>query len=190
MPRTEEQFEEIRDRRRSQIMDTALELFASEGYFTTSISRIAQKAGISKGLMYNYFESKEDLVVEIIDKGRMLLMDSFDADRDGKLSGEEFEYHIRENFRLLNEHPDYWKLYFAILLQPAVFRLVKDRITGHMPRQRAIFETYFQDKGVKDPSAEAHYLDALFDGICLNYTMNPESFPLDRMQEMLIQRFK
>lgn len=190
MPRTEEQFEEIREQRKGQILDTALELFAHEGYFTTSISRIAQKAGISKGLMYNYFESKEDLVIVIISKGMKLLMASYDRDQDGILTEEEFEFHIDENFRLLSAHPDYWKLYFAILMQPAVYKLVKDKFADHLPRQRAVFEGYFERKGEHDPVTEALYLDAVFDGIILNYVMNPESFPLERMKELIIKRFK
>ncbi len=62
-PRTQEQFEEMRESRRQQIMDAALELFAQEGYSHCSISQLAGHAGISKGLMYNYFESKEALLV-------------------------------------------------------------------------------------------------------------------------------
>ncbi|MDV7394640.1 helix-turn-helix domain-containing protein, partial [Arthrospira platensis SPKY1] len=47
-------------------MEKALELFAEKGFASTSISQIAKEAGISKGLMYNYFESKEQLLHEII----------------------------------------------------------------------------------------------------------------------------
>jgi len=190
MPRTEAQFEEIREQRRSQILDTALELFANEGYFTTSISRIAEKAGISKGLMYNYFESKEDLVMAIIDKGMAMLMESVDADQDGILSPNEFEFHVDENFRILKEFPHFWKLYFAILMQPEVYKLMHRKMAVHIPRQRAIFEEYFVRKGVADAEAEALYLDALFDGISMNFIMNPETFPLDKMKEMIIKRFK
>lgn len=190
MPRTEQQFEEIRGQRKQQILDTALELFAHEGYYTTSISKIAEKAGISKGLMYNYFQSKEDLVMEIIESGRSKLMDSFDANRDGTLSPDEFEYHINENFRILTGHPNYWKLYFAILMQPAVYKLAHEKLSEHMPWQRAVFEEYFRQKGVENPGDEAMYLDALFDGICLNYIMNPESFPMDKMKKLIIKRFK
>ena len=58
-PRTPQQFEEIREEKMTLIMDIALEHFANEGYHTTTINHIARHAGISKGLMYNYFESKE-----------------------------------------------------------------------------------------------------------------------------------
>ena len=49
-------------------MDVALEHFANEGYHATTINHIAKHAGISKGLMYNYFESKEALLKAIIHK--------------------------------------------------------------------------------------------------------------------------
>ena len=48
-----ERFEEMRQRSEEKILAVALELFATKGYKNTSISDIAKKANISKGLMYN-----------------------------------------------------------------------------------------------------------------------------------------
>ena len=53
MPRTKEQFEEIRSRTKQKILESALELFAEKGFKGTSISEIAKTANISKGLAYN-----------------------------------------------------------------------------------------------------------------------------------------
>ncbi len=63
-----DRFEEIRYERKKQIMNSALHLFATKGFHQTSISSIAKHAQISKGLMYNYFESKDALLCEIIPK--------------------------------------------------------------------------------------------------------------------------
>ncbi|MEZ4988112.1 MAG: helix-turn-helix domain-containing protein [Saprospiraceae bacterium] len=41
-------------------------MFAVFGYRGTTVSQIAAKAGISKGLLYNYFSGKEELLHEII----------------------------------------------------------------------------------------------------------------------------
>jgi AcrR family transcriptional regulator len=190
MPRTEKQFEEIREQKISLIMQTALELFANEGYYPTSISRIAQKAGISKGLMYNYFESKEGLILAIIGKGISKLTASIDPDRDGFLTEEEFEFHIDENFRILQENMDYWKLYFSTMMQPTVFKLVVDKYSDFLPPLKTVMEDYFRRKGIADPAAEASFFDALLDGIFLNYVMDPDGFPLERVKEMIIERFK
>ena len=51
-PRTEQQFEAIREERKEQIKRVALEVVFEEGFQNASISKIAQKAGISKGLLY------------------------------------------------------------------------------------------------------------------------------------------
>ncbi|MCU0369807.1 MAG: TetR/AcrR family transcriptional regulator [Bacteroidales bacterium] len=190
MPRTEEQFEEIREQKINLIMQTALELFANEGYYLTSISRIAKKAGISKGLMYNYFNSKEELVLALIDKSIEKLTESIDPDQDGFLTEAEFEFHVNENFRILVENTDYWKLYFSMMMQPAVFKLVTGKFPDLLPHYKDVIEDYFRRKGVPDPKIEATCFDAMLDGIFLNYVMNPSGFPLENIRKTIIKRFK
>ncbi len=48
------------------IMQTALELFASKGFYSTTIPDIATSLKMSVGNMYNYFKSKDILAKEII----------------------------------------------------------------------------------------------------------------------------
>jgi AcrR family transcriptional regulator len=190
MPRSEEQYSGIREQKINLIMQTALELFANEGYYPTSISRIAQKAGISKGLMYNYFSSKEDLIMAIISNGIEILLKSLDANHDGFLTEDEFEFYINETFRILQENIDYWKLYFATMMQPTVFKLVMIKYADLFPSLTKLLTEYFKRKGVPDPEVEASYFTALLDGIFLNYVMNPEGFQLERIKQMIIDRFK
>jgi TetR/AcrR family transcriptional regulator, cholesterol catabolism regulator len=54
------------EERRLQIMETALKVFAARGFKTASIKDIAEAAGISQGLMYHYFSSKEALLAATI----------------------------------------------------------------------------------------------------------------------------
>lgn len=190
MPRTESQFEEIREQKTALILATALKLFANEGYYLTSISKIAEKAGISKGLMYNYFESKEDLILAVIGKGIRELTEHLDPDHDGFLTSEEFELFIEGTFRILQENLDYWKLYFSTMMQPPVYKLVKARYLHFLPPLQQIVEGYFERKGVTDPKLEAVYFDSLLDGIFLNYVMASENFPLDRIKSLIIDRYK
>jgi AcrR family transcriptional regulator len=50
-----------RKRRREAILNIAREVFAEDGYSSASMSHIASRLGGSKGTLYNYFKSKEDL---------------------------------------------------------------------------------------------------------------------------------
>ena len=52
--------------KREQIMQCALELFASKGFYSTTIPDIANSLKMSVGNMYNYFSSKDILAKEII----------------------------------------------------------------------------------------------------------------------------
>lgn len=54
------------ERRREQLLDTALELFAERGVDGTSVKALAQAAGVTPGLLYHYFESKEALFVALL----------------------------------------------------------------------------------------------------------------------------
>ncbi|MFD2704537.1 TetR/AcrR family transcriptional regulator [Salibacterium lacus] len=47
------------------IIQTALQMFSEKGYFSTSVQEIVSSCGISKGSFYNYFASKEDLLIEV-----------------------------------------------------------------------------------------------------------------------------
>src|SRR4029079_16396152 len=49
-----------------QLMDHATQLFADNGYHPTSVAEIVQGLGVGKGVFYWYFQSKEELLVEIL----------------------------------------------------------------------------------------------------------------------------
>jgi len=54
--------------KRFEILDTAANLFAEKGYDKTKLEDIAEAAEFGKGTIYNYFENKEKIYVEIIDR--------------------------------------------------------------------------------------------------------------------------
>lgn len=122
-PRTPEQFAEIRDEKRNLIMDVALEHFSGKGYFVTTMSHIAGHAGISKGLIYNYFESKEDLLKEIIQRSVQEAYRYFDLDNDGYLSEDEFDFFVRRISLMYREKKAFWRLFTQLLMQDEVRNL-------------------------------------------------------------------
>ena len=64
---------------RDRIMAAALELFATHGFGSTSVKAIAERAGVSQGLMYRYFESKDALLRAIFEEGLRGVWSTFDA---------------------------------------------------------------------------------------------------------------
>src|ERR1700736_5797477 len=54
-------------RRRRQLLDVAVEVFADRGYHGTSMEGVAEAAGVTKPVLYQHFSSKRELYVELLD---------------------------------------------------------------------------------------------------------------------------
>jgi AcrR family transcriptional regulator len=182
-PRTEKQFEEIREERKAQIKDVALAVIFEEGAQNTSISKIAKRAGISKGLLYNYYESKEELILEIIYDGIAKVIKPFDPDSDGILTREEAIYFIDELFEILRSNLKYWRLYFSVMLQPKVMALIKDKLFDELMPYIGMIVNYFEKKGSDNPMVDAKMIMAMLDGLCFNFVIDPKHFPLEDIKK-------
>jgi AcrR family transcriptional regulator len=197
-PRTAAQFEEMRGNRRQQIMKAGLELFASEGYSHCSIAQLAQHAGISKGLMYNYFESKEALLAAIVEKGVKEIMLMIDPNQDGSLEPEEVEGFIRNTFATMHDNLPFWTLFINVVLQPKVKELLSEEpFEGVMERFAPALMDYFQKMGYEDPLLEMLTFSAMIEGygVLLLYWDPDDKFPLatfrkfeDRMVDMFTRK--
>ncbi len=176
-------------------MDTALELFASDGFNHCSISMLSQKAGISKGLMYNYFKSKEELLIAVIDNGLNEIMNLLDPNRDGVLQPDELENFIRKVFSNMRTNRKFWTLYVSVILQPGVKEQLKDQpIINYMERFFPLVLSYFEQKGSSDPYLEMLTLAALIEGfgVLMIYAYPTLQIPdeiLNQFENRIIQMF-
>jgi AcrR family transcriptional regulator len=178
MPRSPKQYEEIRNEKRQLIMDVALDHFANEGYLPTSISHIAQTAGISKGLMYNYFKSKEDLLKCILDLLIDEIMFEIDLDNDGEISEEEAIHFIDFYFDILKNKREQIKLYYQLSIQPQVVNFMVDSHFNPMvlERQKLLYE-YFLKKSKIDPEIGLINISSIIKGFSIDYVIAPEMYP-------------
>jgi AcrR family transcriptional regulator len=58
---------DLRDKREQEILEAAAAVFAERGFRTTRMADVAERAGIGKGTVYEYFRSKEDLFLRLFD---------------------------------------------------------------------------------------------------------------------------
>ena len=66
MSETEDTKGQTKEYRRKQILDAALAVFSKKGYGEATIPDIAREAGVGVGTIYNYYESKRDLLVSLV----------------------------------------------------------------------------------------------------------------------------
>ena len=58
----------VSDKRTSQIITAAEDVFTRKGFNEARMDDIAEETGLSKGTLYNYFKSKDDLIIAILDR--------------------------------------------------------------------------------------------------------------------------
>jgi AcrR family transcriptional regulator len=73
------------EERRGQIVRAAVKLFSEEGYYTTTIQRIAREAGVSTGLIYQYFKDKDDVLFLSL----KLVLETYENEIPPRLEGVE-----------------------------------------------------------------------------------------------------
>lgn len=187
-PRTSIKNEEIRQVSIHKIMDAAFLLIAKQGYDSTSISQIAAKAGVSKGLVYNYFDSKEDLLEKMV-KGAMDQGDEIIGKLLSKNPATTLENLFRWFFKELRERPDYWTLMTELTLKIDKFKFVHDMAAAKMKGYTLFITELLDQLKFPNPNGEAKLVGALFDGIAIQYLVIRNDYPLDEMERFLINKY-
>ncbi|MEZ0065785.1 AcrR family transcriptional regulator [Streptacidiphilus sp. MAP12-20] len=91
--------------RRQEILDTAAEVFAEQGYNATTVRKIADQAGMLAGSLYYHFDSKESMLEEILTAFLSELWTGYDAVLESELDPREtLEALVTESFREIDRH--------------------------------------------------------------------------------------
>lgn len=185
-PRTKQQFEEIREEKSDLIINTALKLFAEFGYHQTTISKISKEAGISKGLMYNYFESKESLLKSIILEFVKLMGELINPDGDEEITCEEMSNFFDLIIESMQKKREYWAVLFQLSMQKEVISMIfaNHQIGNLSGNIMQLGYKYFAERFEK-PEEELLFFRSVIKGFALILVLTPEI-----CSEELIDSFK
>lgn len=188
-PKTKEQNAQIRQKSMETIKEVALELFAHNGYHSTSISQIAKEAGVSKGLLYNYFSSKEELlqtiVLETIAVGERL-MELLQVPEDPFL---QLKHLTDASLQTIKSNLHYWKLFTSLAFQTDVFTSLEPILKQKQEVALKQLVEVFERLEVPNPKQEAYLYSATLDGIFLHYIQLEDSYPIDEMIGFLLEKY-
>lgn len=188
-PKSEEQFENIRQERKSLILEKAMLLFVKNGLQGTSMSMLAKELGISKGLIYNYFTNKEEILVEVISLGMRRMIEFYEMGT-AEIDDVFMIKMVDKTFEMIEKSPEFWSLYFAIVMLPDVRDIAMKLTDKETQSYNSKFAEYFTKKGCKDPLSEAIFLSSIFDGISLNYLYNSSYYSKDYARKRILEILK
>ena len=92
---------EKKEAKKERIIEKSMELFKENGYHATKVEEITKALGISKGNFYTYFNSKEEVLYEILGimkEQRIDLLHEMDVDKDPKEVLRDFAESYRHFF--------------------------------------------------------------------------------------------
>ncbi len=188
-PRSPEQNLAQREETRQGILMAALKAFAEKGYAATSISYIAKEAGISKGLTYHYFHSKEDLL-----HGIFHYLNSFSGEVLGLLKDkspkQQLRLSVEMTFEYIQKNPDLMRFMTSLALQPDALATLKEDIKQHKQQTIDVFAKLFKTLDYPAPEAEAYYLGAMLDGVALGSLALEEDYPLAALKEKILNHYQ
>lgn len=189
-PRTKSANEALRQKSKEVIQTTALELFAHNGYHSTSISQIAREAGISKGLMYNYFSSKEALlesiIIEAVKMGEKIMEEVVAAE---KSPVEKLVELTEASFQIVQGNLHYWKLMTSLAFQTDVLTSLEPILKKQQEKAMQAVTELFARMGVEKAEYKAWLYGATMDGIMLHYLQMAPDYPLEQMKQLIMEQF-
>lgn len=172
-----EAFDRVSEERKQQILEVGVNEFANKGFDGANINVIAQKVGISVGLMYKYFSTKEDLFLTCVRHGIEML--------EGVLQGimvsdEKLLKKAEQLIRAIQNHSrqnvNYVRLYNEITGEKssAHTRLIASELEGVSSSIYAMLIEQAQSEGdIRpdcDPKMFAFFLDNLLTALQFSYT--------------------
>ena len=190
-PRKPEEFELIRNESKARIQMAALEVFAESGYHSASISQIAKKAGVSKGLMYNYFESKEQLLEQVVEGLYQDGIRDFEVDIWETLDGlGKLNWVINKSFEGIKKNLNINRLLTMLIIQKDIGAVVVKMLMEKKKAYADALEIILAELGSENAYKDSLLISALLNGVFIQYLYNQVDYPLDMMKEMIGDHIK
>ncbi|WP_187647612.1 TetR/AcrR family transcriptional regulator [Nitrosophilus labii] len=139
-----------KEQRKIEIMDTALKLFSTDGFYAVTIADIAKELGMSVGNIYNYFSSKDALAKELIMYISKILGSNIRQINMEKISAKEkIEKIVRFYFNIAKERPELIDYFLRVYLSHR--EVFKDGCEGMICVSPFVTEIMiFFEEGVKN----------------------------------------
>ena len=136
-----------RELRREQILKGALSVFKSQGLEQTTMDEIAKKSGFGKATLYYYFGSKEELFIELLDRGWEMIWGSIEPVIHGNNSPKKnFIKSLIIIGELVIENPVLFEFLFTTpQMMPGIITEGKATWKSYQNKMYAVFQKLLED---------------------------------------------
>ena len=108
-------FSQLPEEKRERVLRSAAVIFAERGFSGSDVGQIAELAGVAKGSLYNYFESKEELYLYVcrdgVERSRMAVYGGLEPHWD---IYRQIDHMFRSGVKFATSYPEYIRLYINV----------------------------------------------------------------------------
>ncbi|MCO5972784.1 TetR/AcrR family transcriptional regulator [Actinoallomurus soli] len=191
-PRSARANQELREQSRRRILEAALTLFAERGFEGATISQIAERAGVARGLVSYYFPAKEELLHELLGQALDGLLAGTDP-ADGEVTADQrLAGVIDRTLTMARETLGVQRLVLCLMLQPAsreIFIKVESAKADVIERFEDRLRQIFADRGAEDPALEEVMFRSVLEGVIFKMAVYPGAYPLAAVRHRLFTMY-
>jgi AcrR family transcriptional regulator len=175
--------------REQQMMTVAEAVFAEHGYSASSMDEIAERVGVSKPMLYEYFGSKEGLLVACI---RQVRAELHDLTAESVIGAESAEDALRRGlvtfFRYTDEHRRSWELLLrteAAVVGPAAIAEIEAVRQEQVELHIALFSAYLPNADPRRLAASAEILRGACERLSVWYVQHDDVEPEEAAEHVM-----
>lgn len=179
----------------TKLLESALRLFSEKGYEGTSIREIIEGAGVTRPVLYYYFENKEDLFTRLVEEKFSEMVSKIEqAKYDHETCGDRLKAIMRYAFQLTEENLEAVRLILQVFFSPPQQGPSLDRVALARKRFRHIIDIMQEGLENKEiAGGDAQSLGLVFQGIMDMHVMaktnRPETRLTDELADGLVDLF-
>ena len=176
----------IEEARRKQILNIALDEIQNKGFQNTTIQEIANKANVSKGVIYYHFNGRADLLNNI---WSALIAELFEYRKERvetqRSAGAKLRVYVEANFEFLKKNLNKFTALFRMGIDLGSAEAKPNPWSTEANRRCFAFLSSILKEGQKNgefrdfsPKIIAPIVQAAIDGLCLQWVSTPELYDL------------
>jgi len=187
--------EKLKTKRKEQILTASMKIFSRYGYQKTDVEKIAKLAGLGKGTVYRYFESKRNLFLSTLEWGHNSLRNEiFNATEKIDDYLDRVKIALSTYLRFFEKNRDFYRL----LVQERVWAEVesagwkwKERHLSHIDHLKRILAEGMREGYYKrmDPTSCAYALWGLLNALLYKWLISEKEYPIKRELSVIQETF-
>jgi AcrR family transcriptional regulator len=192
--------ESYKEKKRQELLSSAMACFAEKGYAQATIDDIVQHSGMSKGAVYNYFNSKEEIYLMLLDRAIEGTFDKFKKAFQEDLTATEKVCRLFQVYQSIDFKSDQMLKWRSVQLEFWVNASRHEELNEklvHHSRKAIHFIAEILEEGIRsgefrqdlDKTLAAETFWSFADGLFLHVLVEKEKYPYAAMYESFEKMF-